>query len=189
MSQNNKGRNTHLFQLEILVEDETNAKALERLLHVLNQGDFADFRVTSGVELGRIIDAVREQADETRKKGSKASSGDSAQAAPASPIGKSASAQAGALTTSQPARASKQAASPEPAQADNPFSHITSEFRDYMAQNKLIRLRINKGLGVSLNIPGRIINLDEDTGLLTVYHVDEKQVYTFKLNEIDDYSV
>ncbi|WP_256756653.1 hypothetical protein [Cohnella sp. WQ 127256] len=59
--------------------------------------------------------------------------------------------------------------------------------RQYIESNKLLRLNINKGLGVTMSIPCRVINFDADTQLLTVYHVDEKQVYSVGLNEIDDF--
>ncbi|MUT64431.1 hypothetical protein [Paenibacillus sp. NEAU-GSW1] len=68
-------------------------------------------------------------------------------------------------------------------QTENGFESI----RIYMKSNKLIRLIVNKGFGVKLSIPCRIINFDEDTNVVTVYHVDEKQVYTFRLNEIEDF--
>ncbi|MHA7964607.1 hypothetical protein ACX93W_10690 [Paenibacillus sp. CAU 1782] len=55
-----------------------------------------------------------------------------------------------------------------------------------MKSNALIRLIVNKGLGIKLNIPCRIINIDEKEQLITVYHVDEKQVYTFRMTEIED---
>jgi hypothetical protein len=48
-------------------------------------------------------------------------------------------------------------------------------------------LNINKGRGVKMSIPCRVINFDAGPQLLTVYHVDEKQVYTVGLNEIDDF--
>ncbi|GGG75030.1 hypothetical protein [Paenibacillus radicis (ex Gao et al. 2016)] len=59
--------------------------------------------------------------------------------------------------------------------------------RKYMKSNKLIRLIVNKGFGVKLSIPCRIINFDDQTSVVTIYHVDEKQVYTFRLNEIEDF--
>jgi hypothetical protein len=61
--------------------------------------------------------------------------------------------------------------------------------RQYIESNKLIRLNINKGRGVKMSIPCRIINFDTGNQMLTVYHVDEKQVYSVKLNEIDDFVV
>jgi hypothetical protein len=59
--------------------------------------------------------------------------------------------------------------------------------RQYIEDNKLIRLNINKGRGVKMSIPCRVINFDAGNQLLTVYHVDEKQVYSVKINEIDDF--
>lgn len=59
--------------------------------------------------------------------------------------------------------------------------------RQYIDTNKLIRLNVNKGRGVKLSIPCRILRFDASGQLLTVYHVDEKQVHTFKLFEIDDF--
>ncbi|RED64016.1 hypothetical protein [Cohnella lupini] len=59
--------------------------------------------------------------------------------------------------------------------------------RQYIESNKLIRLNINKGRGVKMSIPCRVINFDASDNLLTVYHVDEKQVYSVGLNEIDDF--
>ena len=62
------------------------------------------------------------------------------------------------------------------------------KIRTLMKNNTLIRLIVNKGLGIKLSIPCRIINVDETENFITVYHVDEKQVYTFRLNEIEDFS-
>lgn len=59
--------------------------------------------------------------------------------------------------------------------------------RQYIDANKLIRLNVNKGRGIKLSIPCRILRFDATAQLLTVYHVDEKQVHTFKLFEIDDF--
>jgi len=59
--------------------------------------------------------------------------------------------------------------------------------RQYIENNKLIRLNVNKGLGVKMSIPCRIINFESSSHLLTVYHVDEKQVYSIGLYEIDDF--
>lgn len=62
------------------------------------------------------------------------------------------------------------------------------EIKAIMKSNTLIRLIVNKGLGIKLSIPCRIINVDENESLITVYHVDEKQVYSFRLNEIEDFT-
>ena len=61
------------------------------------------------------------------------------------------------------------------------------QIRVFMKNKSLIRLIVNRGFGVKMNIPCRIINIDDSDHLITVYHVDEKQVYTFRLNEIEDF--
>lgn len=66
------------------------------------------------------------------------------------------------------------------------YSSISSMISDYISKQQLIRLSVNRGRGESFSIPCRILNYDQDTELMTVYHVDQKQVYTFKMNEIED---
>lgn len=182
----NNGQQTHLFQVEILVEGETNAKAMEQLLHVLNNGGFPDFRVLSGSALGRLIDSMREQHQNGPLNSTHSSTTVQSHSGATSFSAAKFGTNAGAGSTSD--RKTVQPSS-STASSTSPFASIAAQFREYMDKNKLIRLKVNKGLGVSLSIPGRIINLDEASELLTVYHVDEKQVYTFKLNEIDDFSI
>jgi hypothetical protein len=177
----NNGQQTHLFQVEILVEGETNAKAMEYLMHVLNNGDFPDFRVLSGSTLGRLIDSMREQ----HQKGQL----NAPQSTPAAQTHTETTTSAAAKVSPSAGKTSNRKQDQHAASSTSPFAAIAAQFREYMDKNKLIRLKVNKGLGVSLSIPGRIINLDDASELLTVYHVDEKQVYTFKLNEIDDFSI
>ncbi|MFC4305132.1 hypothetical protein [Cohnella boryungensis] len=74
--------------------------------------------------------------------------------------------------------------SPKP---PNPPDPLELRIRFFIETSKLIRININKGRGVKLSIPCRILNYDSDKHLITVYHVDEKQVYTVGLNEIDDF--
>ncbi|MGU3472291.1 hypothetical protein ACLBWT_14240 [Paenibacillus sp. D51F] len=78
--------------------------------------------------------------------------------------------------------------SPEAAQPSNGSESlsVTSTLLHHMEQKTLVRLSVNKGKGVRMSIPGRILNIEGD--LITVYHVDEKQVYTFLLQEIDDFN-
>ena len=64
---------------------------------------------------------------------------------------------------------------------------LENRIRTYIESNKLIRISVNKGRGVKLSIPCRALSYDADKQLMTVYHVDEKQVYTVGLNEIDDF--
>lgn len=51
----------------------------------------------------------------------------------------------------------------------------------------LVRLSVVKGKGVHLSIPCRILQYDESNQTITIYHVDEKNVHTYSLNEIDDF--
>ncbi|MBB6672363.1 hypothetical protein [Cohnella nanjingensis] len=127
---------SYLFQVEILVNASTNGAALEQLLHALNEGSFADYRIQSGIRLGETIEETLEQAS-----------------------GKSQ-----VLTETLDAR-----------------------IRQYIQTSRLIRVQVNKGKGVKLSMPCRVVNFDPDNELLTLYHVDEKRVYSIQLNEIDDF--
>ncbi|KIL36752.1 hypothetical protein SD71_05715 [Cohnella kolymensis] len=71
-------------------------------------------------------------------------------------------------------------------QTSSESSSLENRFNAYIISKQLIRLSVNKGRGIKLNIPCRLLNYDADLELLSVYHVDEKQVYTFNLTEIDD---
>ncbi|MDQ0058889.1 hypothetical protein [Paenibacillus harenae] len=154
---------SYIFQIEVLVEGATNGEALEQLLRHLNNGGFPDYRIQSGVQLGQVLDE-RKAAAQTQQpvpiqlpRHEKPKS----KPAPVEPV-----------TTS--------AAS---VSVGNGFERI----KQIIKKNSLIRLVVNKGLGITLNIPCRILNMNENENLITVYHVDEKQVYTFRLNEIEDY--
>ena len=189
MTRTSEGRNTHLFQVEILVESDTNAKALEQLLHVLNGGGFPDFRILSGSELGQLIDRLQQQIAVIGHAPAPAPT-PAPVATKKEPVAAANSAKSNkAAAASTSGQTNKASAKPAAVDSSDPLALISEQFRECMKQNKLIRLKVNKGMGVTLNIPGRIINLDEESSMLTVYHVDEKQVYTFKLNEIDDYSM
>ncbi len=87
-----------------------------------------------------------------------------------------------------PVQSSQTANADKPAQESLESLCYFEKIRSLMKNNTLIRLIVNKGLGIKLSIPCRIINMDETENLITVYHVDEKQVYTFRLNEIEDFS-
>ncbi|MBD0382697.1 hypothetical protein [Paenibacillus sedimenti] len=66
-------------------------------------------------------------------------------------------------------------------------NRIIEQLEVFIANNTLIRLTVIKPKGIKLNLPCRILNYDSSSQNVTVYHVDEKKVYLFKLNEIDDY--
>lgn len=143
-----------LFQIDVLIQADTNGAALEHLLHVLNGGNFADFRIGSGIQLGQTIEAAI--------------------------AGEKKSATKDRTGASQASAAKTQAAAPKP-------DELEMRIRQYIENNKLIRLHVNKGRGVKLSIPCRIIGFDSARQILTVYHVDEKQVHSLKLFEIDDF--
>lgn len=150
----NKVIKNQLFQVEILMDDASNGKALEKLLHVLNTADFKDFRIIQGVELGKSIDEALKT--NMNKK----------------PINLIPTTQV--QTTQQDAVFKKQ---------------IADMFDKFVKERTLIRLSILKEKGVKQSMPCRIMNYDVSNDRISVYHVDEKQVYSFNLNQIEDYVV
>jgi hypothetical protein len=71
-------------------------------------------------------------------------------------------------------------------ETDNKDTQRLELLEEYKEQGPLIRLTVVKGKGVKLSMPCRILNFDALGEQLTIYHVDEKKVYSFKLNEIED---
>lgn len=76
-------------------------------------------------------------------------------------------------------------------QANNPgndagYRHIINQIEEFKKNNTLIRLSIVKEKGVKLSVPCRVLNYDDTSKYVTIYHVDEKKVYQYSLNEIDD---
>lgn len=153
----NTGQSAFLFNVDLLVRGESNALAMENLLHLLNQGSFADYRIKSGIELGRLIEELEAKQPVTVTPNK--------EPLKIEPVKNTAADSAAELT------------------------FVTDRIKASIADNRLIRLVINKGFGIKLNIPCRVINFDPATQMLTVYHVDEKQVYSFTLNEIDDFVI
>ncbi|RCW43364.1 hypothetical protein [Paenibacillus prosopidis] len=157
-------QSSFIYNVEVLVEDKHNAAALEQLLHALNSCGFLDYRILSGIQLGGQIDERKANAASIKNV----------------PIQlKQTAAETGKQSSVSPAKAA--------AAASESLSGF-EKIKAIMISNTLIRLIVNKGLGIKLSIPCRIINLDETENLITVYHVDEKQVYTFRLTEIEDFS-
>lgn len=158
------GKRRFLFNVDILIEDETNGRALEKLLHLLNGEDIKDYQIKEGVELGKIIEkALHETISKSKEKPVEA-----AQAKKQSPV-----------------NPKEQSMPPK----EDPHQAIWDQLQQFKQNNSLVRLTIVKGKGIKLNIPCRILNFDPPTENVSVYHVDEKQVYLFKINEIDDFSV
>ncbi|MDF2958794.1 MAG: hypothetical protein K0S39_529 [Paenibacillus sp.] len=163
-----------LFNVDILIEEETNGRALEKLLHVLNTADIQDYLIKEGILLGKSIEiALRETISKQ-----KASSGDiPAQTLKPDP---KASGKSGSAAPQPAAKCSAE---------DGQHRAIWEQFQKFKQGNTLIRLTIIKGKGIKLNLPCRILNVDHSSGNVSVYHVDEKQVYLFNINEIDDFAV
>ena len=156
----------YLFNVDILINARTNPLALQYLLEMLNNSDkITDFNINSGLELGRTIDTLLRSAKIALKQ-------ESTPPVPFKLPVKPANDQAAKRTSSKPA--------PEiPLDA---FQKI----RQYIQNNQLVRLRTNRH-GKQASMPCRILNFDETAYTISVYHVDEKQVYTFNLSEVDEF--
>lgn len=173
-------RSGFLFNVDILIDGSTNAQALQTLLALLNASDkVVDLRINSGIELGKGIEAALANLKTNYLEKSKA--GLSA-ATKNLQLQKTA-----ASAASQPD--SKAPLNPTVQPTAQPASYLTpDDIRDSINKNRLVRLIVNKPGGNRLSIPCRILNFDESGQRLSVYHVDEKQVYSFSLNEIDELS-
>ncbi|OWA34629.1 hypothetical protein B9G55_15520 [Saccharibacillus sp. O16] len=175
-------RSGFLFNVDILIDGSTNAQALQNLLTLLNASDkVVDLRVNSGIELGKGIEAALANLKTNYLEKSKA--GLSAATKNLQLQKTSAS----ALSASQTDL--KTPSNPTVKTSAQPASYLTpDDIRDSINKNRLVRLIVNKPGGNRLSIPCRILNFDETAQRLSVYHVDEKQVYSFSLNEIDELS-
>lgn len=154
-----------LFNVDIMIEEETNGRALEKLLHLLNVENIEDYQIRQGMELGKKIEAAGKGTpfdipDEENRT--------------ASPSKKP------QLTKDNKMDSNYQSES-------DPHQHIWEEMKAFQQNNTLVRMTIVKGKGVKLSMPCRIINTDPPSGNLTIYHVDEKKVYLIQINEIDDF--
>lgn len=69
---------------------------------------------------------------------------------------------------------------------DAGYRKIIEQIEEFKKNNTLIRLSIVKGKGVKLSVPCRVLNYEDSSQYVTIYHVDEKKVYQYSLNEIDD---
>lgn len=167
MSNPQQKKEHHLFTLDLLVEASSEKEAMQKAATILNHEAVADYKIISGIKVGKLVQeakAVLKEAQATNARNKTATP----VAKPQHPV----------------ARATE--SKPEPVNNDRQISELIQHFR---ANNTLVRLSILKGLGVRESIPCRILNHDESSGLLTVYHVDEKRVYTVKVNEIDDFGI
>lgn len=65
-------------------------------------------------------------------------------------------------------------------------SAIADVIDNCLQHNKLVRLYVNKGRGVSLSLVGRIVGYDTEGQIIHLYQDDEKQVYNISVYEIED---
>ncbi len=159
-----------LFNVDLMITGKNNAVALQKLLDILNnQQELADFRVVNGIKLGVQIEQAIQAAGQQQ----------TAVHIPASMKSKPSPASPPPTTTPNEPPAPKDTSS---SQEDDMGSWLSM----YIESSQLIRVTINRR-GERMSIPCRILKYDNDDQTISVYHVDEKQVYTFKLNEIDDF--
>ncbi|HWO53995.1 MAG TPA: hypothetical protein VNM49_06355 [Paenibacillus cookii] len=163
----------YLFNVDILVKGRSNALALQAMIEMFNQCEsIADFRIKSGMELGQLIDSMLRD----KRKSLVHKSGASADL-PVPDNNRTQKAKTGQPATSPSSPAEKKTISADYG------SQLYEWIKECIRDNRLTRLTISRG-GTRNSMPCRILNFDETNQLLNVYHVDEKQVYSFKLSEI-----
>ncbi|WP_019535003.1 hypothetical protein [Paenibacillus ginsengihumi] len=163
------GNKQYVFNVDIMIEDATNGRALEKLLHLLNTETVFDYRINGGIELGKRVENALK--DSVHKPVSIA-----APKPAASPV------KPEEPTPEKPLAAEPQA----PALTEDP---IWEEFRSFQRSNTLLRITVVKEKGGRISIPCRVLHADPASGNVSVYHVDEKSVYLLHIAEIDDVEI
>jgi hypothetical protein len=178
-----------LFNVDILIKSRSNALALQSLLEFINKEEqIADFRIQSGIELGKIIEVTLQSKKDSfaflHKERKKSQS--NARQKNSSPN------QATASTV--PVKPQSEIETPDSQKAPSTETSNTTNGNSFdvwidtlIKENRLTRIVVNNKNGRHQSIPCRILNFDRDTSIVSVYHVDEKQVYTFRTNEIDEF--
>lgn len=185
----------HLFQVEILVEEPTHMMALAALLQALNHPHVSDFRIMQGIQFGKEIEKTLKES-----KGERFAIPPH-QAAPVKvppPNG----AEKDRPGKPEPNPAGEKSLIGEPAdgkakepapmkKTDSPAGNLKASLSfdnlsDLQDKGTLVRIVAVKEKGIRLSIPCRILRFDAAGQQLTIYHVDEKKVYSFNLNEIED---
>ncbi|MFC9707584.1 hypothetical protein ACFTRD_05420 [Paenibacillus sp. NPDC056933] len=185
----NKEEIGFLFNVDILIKSRSNALALQSLLEFINKEEqIADFRIQSGIELGKIIEVTlqsKKDAFASLHKGRKKSQATEEQKT-SSPT------QTTALTV--PAAPQNQTETPASQKTPSIEALNTTSGNSFdvwidtlIKENRLTRIVVNNKNGKHQSIPCRILNFDRENSIVSVYHVDEKQVYSFRTNEIDEF--
>lgn len=179
-----------LFNVDILIKSRSNALALQSLLEFINKEEqIADFRIQSGIELGKIIEVTLQSKKDSfaflHKERKKSQS--NARQKNSSPN----------QATDPTVPVLPQCDIETPASQHTPSSSEVSNTTNgnsfdvwidtLIKENRLTRIVVNNKNGKHQSIPCRILNFDRDSSIVSVYHVDEKQVYTFRTNEIDEF--
>lgn len=165
----------YLFNVDILINARTNPLAMQYLLELLNNHDkVTDFNIKSGVELGRTIDSLLRSAKVALRQES------------TPPMPMNLPPKLAVKPTSEPTNQPIQQTQPKPVPQASGHTDPFDQIRQYIQSNQLVRIRANRH-GKQVSMPCRILNFDEAVKTISIYHVDEKQVYTFKLNEIDEF--
>ncbi|WP_091001579.1 hypothetical protein [Paenibacillus sp. OK003] len=178
-----------LFNVDILIKSRSNALALQSLLEFINKEEqIADFRIQSGIELGKIIEVTLQSKKDSfaflHKERKKSQS--NAKQKSSSPNQATASTVPVTPQSEIETPASQKAPSTEAPNITNANS-FDVWIDTLIKENRLTRIVVNNKNGRHQSIPCRILNFDRDNSIVSVYHVDEKQVYTFRTNEIDEF--
>lgn len=170
----------HLFRVEIMVEEPTHTMALAALLQILNHPKVDDFRILEGMQFGKTIEKTVNES-----KGQPFAIPPNQSVSNKNAIaGQNVSAKdSGKAKSPPPAKNTAEAGSAGKAKDSGINLKHLMELKE---SGTLVRIVVVKGKGVKLSIPCRILNFDPDGQQLTIYHVDEKKVYSFTLNEIED---
>lgn len=150
----------YVFNVDIVIEGYNKGMALEILAGLLKLTAIKDFQINSGILVEREEFAA---AKPKKKEFSKNTE-----------------------MNSDPKRTETKLIQEKVPEVKVEALHIINQIEQFKKNNTLIRLSILKGKGVKLSIPCRILNYDDQTRNVTIYHVDEKKVYQYSLNEIED---
>jgi hypothetical protein len=172
----NEDLNGYLFSIEVLIKGKSNGHALEQLTHLLNEDNVTDYRILKGINLGQIISANMDKPKDKATQPKADEIADLKVTTHTTKKEKESKSEVKADTKSIEPKSSK----------DLHHLPITEQIELFKDNKSLVRITVNKGKGVKLSIPCRILNFDWSTGVITAYHVDEKKVYSISLNEIDD---
>jgi len=177
MSSKQNNKSGYLFTVEILLEELSNGLALEKLLQTLNRSDAVkDYKIVNGVELGKLID-LNKSAKSSDSRVENTMKSDFTK-----PIG----VKPGTVVVA-PSKSPHKLSDVKPKPTNSAGSKAwLDRFTKLKNDNSLVRLYVVQEKGSTFDLPCRILHISSEEETLTVYHVDEKKVFTYKFNEIDN---